>query len=72
MSEQIRTGTNVRWSWGEHYATGKVTALHRGKVSRTLKGSHITRDGSSENPALEIEQDDGSKVLKLRSEVERA
>jgi hypothetical protein len=72
MSEQIRTGTTVRWAWGEHSATGKVTALHHEKIERTLKGSHITRDGSPENPALEIEQEDGSRVLKLRSEVERA
>jgi hypothetical protein len=39
-------------------------------VVRRIKGVRITRLGSPEDPAYEIEQDDGSKVLKLRSEVE--
>ncbi|RLV47919.1 DUF2945 domain-containing protein [Nocardioides mangrovicus] len=65
----IRTGTTVSWSWGSSTATGKVTAIHRSKVTRTIKGSSITRDGSKDDPAYEIEQDDGTRVLKLRSEV---
>ena len=36
------------------------------------KGSEITRNGTDDNPALLIEQEDGSRVLKLRSEVDRA
>lgn len=40
-------------------------------MTRTLGGSEITRNGSDDNPALLIEQEDGSRVLKLRSEVER-
>lgn len=61
----------MRWSWGQGSAEGKVTAVHHDKVTRTIKGSEITRNGSSDDPAYEIEQDDGSQVLKLRSEVER-
>jgi hypothetical protein len=38
-------------------------------VVRTIKGARIKRLGTPEDPAYEIEQDDGSKVLKLRSEV---
>jgi hypothetical protein len=68
----IRTGTEVTWSWGNGTATGVVTEIHHDKVTRTSKGESITRDGSDDDPAYVIEQDDGTTVLKLRSEVERA
>jgi hypothetical protein len=47
-----------------------VVAIHARPVHRRINGSRITRLGSPEDPAYEIEQEDGSKVLKLRSEVE--
>lgn len=66
----IRRGTTVSWSWGTGTAEGTVVAVHRRPVVRTVKGSRITRLGSDDDPAYEIEQEDGTKVLKLRSEVE--
>ncbi len=72
MSEQIRKGTTVEWEWGSSTAEGKVTAVHHERVERTIKGSTIVRNGSDDDPALEIEQEDGTAVLKLRSEVQRA
>lgn len=72
MSEQIRKGTTVRWRWGSGSATGKVTGVHHEHLERTIKGERITRNGSDDDPALEIEQEYGDRVLKLRSEVERA
>ena len=68
----IRTGTSVTWKWGSSEASGKVTEIHREKVTRTTKGSDITRNGSEDDPAYVIEQEDGTIVLKLQSEVERA
>lgn len=68
----IRKGTEVSWSWGNGSASGKVTEVHHDKVSRTTKGEEITRDGSQDDPAYVIEQEDGTVVLKLQSEVERA
>jgi hypothetical protein len=68
----IRTGTEVSWSWGNGTATGKVVEIHHDKVTRTLSGSEITRNGSDDDPALLIAQDDGAQVLKLHSEVSRA
>jgi hypothetical protein len=68
----IRTGTTVAWTWGQHRAQGKVVEVHHETVRRTLGDSEITRHGSHDNPALVIEQEDGTLVLKLRSEVERA
>jgi Hypervirulence associated proteins TUDOR domain len=67
----IRTGTKVRWKWGSSWAEGKVAEVHHSDVSRTTKGERITRHGSDDNPAYVIEQDDGTVVLKLASEVER-
>lgn len=68
----IRKGSQVSWKWGNGTARGTVTAVHRSSVTRTIKGSRITRNGSADDPAYEIEQDDGTRVLKLRSEVESA
>ncbi len=68
----IRKGTEVSWKWGSSTATGKVAEVHHEKVTRTTKGSEITRNGSDDDPAYVIEQEDGTTVLKLRSEVEQA
>lgn len=67
----IREGTEVSWKWGSGHAKGTVTEVHHDKVTRTIDGSEITRNGSSDNPAYVIEQEDGTTVLKLSSEVER-
>lgn len=68
----FRKGSKVSWSWGSGTATGKVVEVHREKVTRTIEGSEITRDGTKDDPAYLIEQDDGSQVLKLHSEIERS
>ena len=67
----IREGSEISWRWGNGTATGTVRAVHRTSVTRTIRGSEITRHGSGDDPAYEIEQDDGTKVLKLRSEVDK-
>lgn len=68
----MRKGTKVKWNWGQGTGTGKVEQTFDRKVTRKLKGSEITRNGSKDDPALLIEQEDGDRVLKLASEVERA
>ncbi len=65
----IRKGSRVKWKWGEAHATGKVIETFAEKVTKTIKGSEITRNGEKGNKALFIEQEDGDKVLKLESEV---
>ena len=67
----IRKGTAVEWSWGNGTATGKVKETFAEEVTRTLQGSEITKKGSDDDHALLIEQEDGSEVLKLQSEVKR-
>ncbi len=67
----IKEGTKVEWKWGNGTAEGKVTETFTEKVTRTIKGNEVTRNGESGNKALYIEQEDGDKVLKLEDEVER-
>lgn len=67
-----RKGTEVSWSWGQGNASGTITEVHTEKVTRTEKGSEITRNGTDDNPAYVIEQEDGTELLKLDSEVEKA
>lgn len=62
-------GQRVTWHWGSGTAEGKIAERFERDVSRTIKGSKITRHGSKDNPAFLIEQDDGGKVLKLASEL---
>ncbi|MDB5615085.1 MAG: hypothetical protein JWQ22_2738 [Devosia sp.] len=69
MTKSMRKGTKVSWKWGAHTAHGKIVESFTEKVTRTLKGTEVTREASAEEPAYLIEQDDGDKVLKSRSEL---
>ncbi len=68
----IKKGTKVKWKWGSGTAEGKVQETFTKSVTRTIKGSEVTRNGEEGNKALLIEQEDGDRVLKLENEVERA
>ena len=65
----MRKGTKVSWKYGTGTATGKIESMHKEPISRTIKGSEIHRNGSTTDPALVIVQDNGDRVLKLKSEV---
>ncbi len=68
----IRTGTTVRWASGNGTAAGTVTAIHPRPVIRRIGGVRVKRLGTPEDPAYEIERPDGTRALKLRSELERS
>ena len=68
----MRKGTKVSWKYGTGTATGKIESLHKESITRSIKGSDITRHGTPTDPALLIVQDNGDKVLKLQSEVKPA
>ncbi|WP_411846997.1 DUF2945 domain-containing protein [Roseibacillus persicicus] len=72
MKKSYQTNTEVEWDWGNGTATGKVRRVFREEVTRTLDGSEVTRQGSDDDPAHLLEQDDGSEVLKLHSELRKA
>lgn len=65
-------GDKVEWEWGNGTGTGEIKTVHTEKVTRTIKGSEITRNGSKDEPAYTIKQDDGDEVLKSHSEISKA
>ncbi len=72
MAESFREGARVSWNWGNGQGTGEVQEVFREKVTRTIAGTDITRNASPGEPAYLIRQDDGDRVLKSHSEVEKA
>ncbi len=69
MSNSFRNGQKVHWSWGSGTAHGKVAERFDRRVQRTIKGAKIVKNGTADNPAYMIEQEDGDRVLKRGSEL---
>lgn len=65
-------GDTVEWDWGNGTGTGEVQKTYTQKITRKIEGTEVTRNGSDDDPALLIKQDDGDEVLKLASEVRKA
>jgi hypothetical protein len=72
MSNAYQTNTKVEWDWGNGTAEGYTREVFRNKITRTIKGTEVTRDASDDNPAYLIEQSDGDYVLKLHSEIRKS
>lgn len=72
MSQRFEIGDKVKWNWGSSEAHGEVRRIDRRKVTRMIKGSEITRNGTQEEPAYDLMQDDGDEVLKSQSEFDLA
>lgn len=70
MTTAFRKGAQVRWTWGTGHATGAIAERFARRVSRTIGGKRIVRNGTEENPAYLILQPDGGRVLKRGSELE--
>jgi hypothetical protein len=62
-------GSTVRWRWGSATAEGRLRERFERRVQRTIKGTRVVKNGTPDNPALLIEQDDGDLVLKRESEL---
>ncbi|MDT9600554.1 hypervirulence associated TUDOR domain-containing protein [Sphingosinicella rhizophila] len=71
MATTLRTGEMVRWNWGSGHGEGRIVQRFERRVQRTIEGAKVIKNGSSENPAFLLEQEDGGKVLKLSSELSR-
>lgn len=69
---KLSVGDKVEWSWGNGTGSGEVVERFTDDVTRTIKGSEITRKADEDCPAYLIEQDDGDRVLKSHSEVSPA
>ncbi len=68
----FESGDKVKWAWGQGHGTGTVQSVFTEKTTRQISGNEVVRHGSKDDPALYIDSDDGSNVLKLASEVESA
>ncbi|MEQ8657820.1 MAG: DUF2945 domain-containing protein [Hyphomicrobiales bacterium] len=69
MAKTYDEGTRVQWNWGNGSAEGTIVETFTDDVTKTIKGTDVTRNASSDDPAYLIEQDDGDKVLKGHSEL---
>jgi len=72
MSKTLKRDAKVAWQWGNGTAEGRIKEVYKEKITKTLKGSEITRNGDDDNPAYLIEQEDGDQVLKLHSELSKS
>lgn len=72
MSDAFKKGDQVKWNWGSGEGKGKIEETFDRRVQRTIKGSKIVRNGTKDNPACLIVQEDGGKVLKEASELHKA
>lgn len=72
MSSSFHKGQRVQWNWGTGIGRGKIAERFDRHVERTIEGKKVSRNGSAENPAYLIRQEDGGEVLKLESELEPA
>jgi hypothetical protein len=68
---KFNEGDEVKWKWGNGYGDGEIQSIFAEKTTRTIEGYEVTRNGTQDDPALYIKQDDGGAVLKLASEVEK-
>ncbi|KAI9097158.1 hypothetical protein DFS34DRAFT_694560 [Phlyctochytrium arcticum] len=69
---KIHEGDKVAWNWGSAHVEGNVAEISDGTIEKDIKGKHITRQGSEDNPALYIErkgQKNPTPVVKKASEV---
>jgi len=72
MANSFQEGDQVTWNWGANVAHGRIVERFTRRVQRTTKGTKVVRNGSKDNPAYLIEQDDGDRVLKEGSELSKA
>ena len=59
----------VEWKWGNGTAHGNVEKIEYNTTKIQSKGEAVTRNGTKDNPAIVIRQNDGTKIIKLASEL---
>lgn len=71
MSTKYQVGDRVKWKWGDGFGEGKITECFSENVTRTIEGTEVTRNASDDDPAYLIQQEDGGRVLKSHSEIQK-
>lgn len=72
MNGLFRTGSRVKWNWGQGVCRGRIAERFESHVERLEEGVPVRRNGSPRNPAFLITTDRGAQVLKLASEISMA
>jgi hypothetical protein len=72
MGQKFQVNQYVQWNFGSGTAKGQIKESYKEKVTKTFKGTEVTRNASDEEPAYLIEQDDGDQVLKSETELSDA
>ncbi len=72
MVQKHGVGARVEWRWGGGTGTARVEEVFTAKVTRTIKGTEVTRNATEDEPAYLLRQDDGDRVLKSHSELGKA
>jgi hypothetical protein len=72
VGQKFQVNQIVKWNYGTGTATGKIKESFQEKITKTIKGSDVTRNASDDEPAYLVEQDDGDQVLKSESELSDA
>jgi len=67
----MKKGDKVEWNWGKSKAEGTIVKKHVEPVTKTIKGTKVKRNASKDEPAYEIEQEKGNKVVKSESELKK-
>lgn len=67
----MKKGDTVHWHWGASEADGKIVKTNNQPVEKTIKGTRVKRNATKDNPAFEIKQGNGSRVLKSKSELKK-
>ena len=72
MSQKFRKNQHVTWKYGSGTASGQIVDSFKEKVTKTIKGTEVTRNATEEEPAYLVKQEDGDEVLKSESELSKA
>ena len=67
----MKKGDKVTWKWGKGAAEGDIVKKHTQPVDKTINGAHVKRNADHDEPAYEIKQEDGGRVLKSQSEIRK-
>lgn len=68
----MKKGDKVEWNWGKSKAEGAIVKEYDKPVTKTIKGAKVKRNATKDEPAYEIEQENGSKVIKSESELKKS
>ena len=67
----MKKGDKVTWKWGKGSAEGEIVKKHNRPIEKKIKGTDVKRNADKHEPAYEIKQEDGGKVIKSESEIRK-